>query len=179
MTSIPPSDNLILIGMPGCGKSTLGVLLAKALSRNFVDTDLVIQSTECRRLQEIIEDIGMDAFRQMEERYVLSLECAGCVIATGGSVVYSDPAMDHLKSMGTVLFIDLPLETIRARVADLDSRGVVRAPGQTLDALYAERLPLYRRHADITVPGGPLTHEQMVQRLLQAQGTEPGSRKMK
>jgi shikimate kinase len=174
-----PSDNLILIGMPGCGKSTLGVLLAKALSRNFVDTDLLIQSTECRRLQEIIEDIGMAAFRTMEERYVLTLDCAGCVIATGGSVVYSEAAMEHLKSRGTAVFIDLPLETIRTRVEDMDSRGVVRAPGQSLDELYAERLPLYRRFADVTVAAEGLTHEQAVQRILHAQGMDAGCRKMK
>jgi len=158
-------QNLILIGMPGAGKSTVGVLLAKALSRDFVDTDVLIQAAESRRLQEIIDSDGLDAFLALEERHVLALELHGAVIATGGSVVYSDPAMTHLKRHGQVVYLKLPLPDLEARITDMDSRGVVIAPWQNLADLYHERLPLYEAFADITIDSAGLNQNQIVTRI--------------
>ena len=158
--------NIVLIGMPGAGKSTVGVLLAKATSRTFVDTDLVIQAAEGRRLQELMDTLGVGAFRALEERHILSLRAAGSVIATGGSVVYSPLAVEHLKSGSIAAYLDCPLEELKTRLSNLDSRGVVRAPGQTLESLFEERTPLYRRYADITVSCAGLNHEQVLDELL-------------
>jgi len=162
------AGNIVLIGMPGVGKSTVGVLLAKALFLSFIDTDVVIQSREGCRLQTIIHSIGMEAFCHLEERHVLSLECRDTVIATGGSVVYSDAAMAHLRREGIVVHLDLPLALLKRRVSDLDARGVVMAPGQTLEALYEDRQALYERYADVTVNCTNRTHDQVVHRVIQA-----------
>ncbi len=161
-------QNIILIGMPGAGKSTIGVLLAKALSRDFVDTDLVIQTADGRRLQEMIDSGGLDDFLALEERHVLALNVQGAVIATGGSAVYSEKAMRHLKQRGTVVYLQLPLSHLEARITDMDSRGVVIAPWQNLADLYHERLPLYEHFADITVACAGLSHGRVVQAILQA-----------
>lgn len=168
MIPLGSEHNIVLIGMPGVGKSTVGVLLAKALSRDFIDTDLVIQAREGRRLQDIIDAEGMAAFCQTEERHVVDLACRGAVIATGGSVVYSDLAMRHLKSNGVVVALHLDLAELRHRLRNLDSRGVVMAPNETLEALFEERAPLYRRFADITVDCGGMNHEEVVARMLEA-----------
>lgn len=156
------SANIVLIGMAGVGKSTVGVLLAKALSRTFVDTDLVIQSSEGRRLQDIIDAEGVSAFRGIEERHVLAIDCLNAVIATGGSVVYSDKAMAHLKASGVTIHLDLPMPELSARLTNADFRGLVIAPGQSIEDLYGERGPLYRRHADLTVDCSGLSHEQVL-----------------
>lgn len=159
-------QNIILIGMPGAGKSTVGVLLAKTTFRAFVDTDLVIQAAEGRRLQDIIDRRGMNAFRQLEERYVLALASENAVIATGGSVVYSHAAMQHLHQNATVVFLDVPLNVLEKRLTDTATRGIVAAPGQDLRALYDERLPLYRQYADIVVECEELGHEAVVEAVL-------------
>jgi len=143
-------ENIILIGMPGCGKSTVGVLLAKALGLDFVDTDVVLQAKEKRRLQEIIDDIGIDGFLKKEEEAILSLRCSRTVIATGGSVVYGKRAMDYLSSTGRVVYIKLPYEEIERRLSNLATRGVTLRKGQTLLSLYHERIPLYESAAQIT-----------------------------
>jgi len=161
------TTNLVLIGMPGAGKSTIGVLLAKALMRHFVDTDLVIQAAERKRLNHLIRERGPDGFRALEEFHVLALTATNSVIATGGSVVYSPAAMAHLKALGPIVWLDLPLAEIAARLGDLTTRGVVIAPGQTLAELYAERLPLYRQYADITVPVAGMNHGACVSEVLQ------------
>jgi len=158
--------NLILIGMPGVGKSTVGVLLAKAASREFIDTDVWIQSRESRRLQDIIDTMGMEAFCALEERSILALAIHNAVIATGGSVVYSEAAMRHLKAGGVAIHLDLDLPSLEKRLTNLDSRGVVRAPSQSLAGLFAERQPLYRRHADLTVDCAGKTHEEVVESIL-------------
>lgn len=142
-------ENIVLIGMPGCGKSTVGVLLAKALGLDFIDTDVVLQAKEKRRLQEIIDDIGIEGFLKKEEEAILSLECSRTVIATGGSVVYGKRAMDHLSSSGRIVYIKLPYEEIERRLSNLATRGVTLREGQTLLNLYHERIPLYESAAQI------------------------------
>ena len=159
-------QNIVLIGMPGAGKSTVGVLLAKVTFRAFVDTDLVIQAAEGRRLQDIIDRRGMEVFRALEERYVLALAPENAVIATGGSVVYSNQAMAHLRKNAAVVFLDVPLNVLEKRLTDTATRGIVAGPGQGLQALYEERLPLYRRYADLVVDCGGQGHEDVVAMVL-------------
>jgi len=172
MPHLARDDNLVLIGMPGVGKSTVGVLLAKALSRGFVDTDVLIQAREGRRLQHIIDTEGLDAFRAIEERHVLALACRAHVVATGGSVVYSDAAMGHLKAGGVAVYLELPLPLLEARVSDWVRRGVVMASTQTLAGLFEERKPLYERYADATVHCTGLNHEETVARIMEAVGVQ-------
>lgn len=144
-------NNIVLIGMPGCGKSSLGVVLAKALGYSFLDSDLVIQEKEGRLLSEIIEQDGLDGFEKTEEKINASIKADKTVIATGGSVIYGPAAMKHLKEIGTVVYLKLPLKEIEERLGDLNQRGVAVRPGQTLGSLYNERIPLYEKYADITV----------------------------
>ena len=155
--------NIILIGMPSSGKSTVGVILAKLLGYDFIDTDLLIQRQTGLRLSEIIQSRGLDAFLAAEETACLSLCADHSVIATGGSVIYSDTAMHHLKGLGTVVFLSVDFKTLQSRLHDVRGRGVVLRPGQSLVDLYAERAPLYREYADITVPEGQRTLEETVQ----------------
>lgn len=157
-----PDSNIVLIGMPGVGKSTVGVLLAKALSRDFTDTDLYIQSRERCCLQDILDGQGRNTFLALEERYVLTLDLRGHVIATGGSVVYSKPAMNHLADKAVIVHLDLPFDMLEHRINNLPSRGVVMASGQTLRTLYDERQPLYRHYADIIIPCKNLGHDEVV-----------------
>lgn len=141
--------NIVLIGMPGCGKSTVGVLLAKALGKAFIDTDVVLQAKEGRKLQHMIDEIGIDAFLQKEQDAIVSLDCTNTVIATGGSVVYGHEAMRHLHDHGIVVYIRLPYSEIEKRLSNLATRGVTLRKGQTLLDLYNERIPLYEAEADI------------------------------
>lgn len=141
--------NIVLIGMPGCGKSTVGVLLAKALGMHFVDTDVVLQAKEGRKLQNIIDEIGIDAFLKKEEEAILGFTSDRTVIATGGSVVYGRDAMKHLHQDGVVIYIRLPYAEIERRLSNLATRGVTLRAGQTLYDLYQERIPLYEKEADI------------------------------
>lgn len=159
------SGNIILIGMPGSGKSTCGVVAAKLLLKNFFDTDLLIQNREGRRLQQIIDEKGLDYFARAEEEAVLSLDIAGTVIATGGSVVYSPAVMEHLRRMGKVIYLHLEYETMCRRIQNLDSRGVVLQAGCTLQDMYKERLPLYRRYADAVIKCDNNTVEQTAQQI--------------
>ena len=147
------TKNIILIGMPGCGKSTVGVVLAKKLGYGFLDSDLLIQAREGRLLSEIIEQDGPQRFNEIEEEVNASILAERCVIATGGSVVYGPRAMAHLKEIGTVVYLKLPLEEVARRLGDLTARGVSMRPGQSLADLYRERAPLYEAWADLTVEG--------------------------
>lgn len=167
MRSLSQTDNIVLIGMPGVGKSTVGVLLAKATRRSFVDTDVFIQAGQGRTLQEIIDADGLEAFCHIEEQYIRCLEVRACVIATGGSVVYSDAAMQALRTGGLVVHLDLPLDTIIRRIENLDVRGVVMSPGQTLASLYELRQGLYRKYADLTIACQGLTQDQVVAAILE------------
>ena len=144
-------DNVILIGMSGAGKSTLGVLLAKVLGKHFVDTDILIQQQTGKLLQKIIDSEGVDRFLTIEEEVVSSLDLHDCVIATGGSVVYSDKAMRHLKACGTTVYLSVDYDELRRRLASISDRGIVFKGKNDLRAVYEERLPLYRSYADITV----------------------------
>ncbi|HUU21613.1 MAG TPA: shikimate kinase [Phycisphaerae bacterium] len=167
---LQPDDNIVLIGMPGVGKSTAGVLLAKATGREFIDTDVAMQVRCGRRLQEIIDADGLDVFRRIEQARILELDCRRHVIATGGSVVYSAAAMAHLKAGGPVVHLDLPLERIIERIEDLDVRGVVMEPGLTLADLHRQRHGLYQRYADLTIPCDDLTQDQVVAEVMRRIG---------
>ena len=145
------TDNIILIGMPGAGKSTVGVVLAKSLGYNFIDSDLVIQAETGKRLFEIIEEEGIDGFLAVENRINAKLQTHHAVIATGGSVIYGEEAMEHLKSIGKVVYLKVSYESLRKRLGDLLKRGVAIRNGSTLLDLYNERVPMYERYADITV----------------------------
>jgi shikimate kinase len=143
--------NIIIIGMPGAGKSTMGVVLAKTLGRNFIDTDIVIQERAGRLLQEIIDDEGPEAFLEIEEKILLSLHCRNAVIATGGSVVFSENAMEHVKVSGVVIYLKISCEEMVRRLSNITTRGIVLVAGQSLPDMYAQRIPLYEKYADITI----------------------------
>lgn len=144
-------SNITLIGMPASGKSTVGVLLAKRLGYSFVDVDIVIQEQEGRLLKEIIEQEGTDGFLKVEDRVNRELDVKRSIIAPGGSVIYGERAMEHLKAISTVVYLKLSYEEVEERLGDLKDRGVALKDGMTLRDLYDERVPLYERYADITV----------------------------
>lgn len=160
-------DNIVLIGMPGVGKSTVGVILAKVLGYQFLDADLVIQAREGKLLRQIIEEVGTEGFIEVENRVNASLECSRTIIATGGSVVYGEQAMNHLKEIGTVVYLQVPFATIDKRLSDIKGRGVVLKDGQTLYDLYEERTLLYEKYADISVSEEGLNVEETVERLIE------------
>lgn len=146
-------NNIVLIGMPGAGKSTLGVVLAKILNKNFIDADLLIQGQCDKTLQKIIDAMGPEGFIAIENEVLSEIETANTVIATGGSAIYSDAAMRHLAAIGTIVYLEISYESLIARLSDLEERGVVLKGGvsMSLRDLYEEREPLYRQYADITV----------------------------
>ena len=143
--------NLVLIGMPASGKSSVGVILAKLIGYGFIDTDILIQRSEKKRLAEIIRDVGVDGFLEVEARVNGSVEADHCVIATGGSAVYSEEAMRHLKKIGHIMYLKVDYETIRKRLGNIRQRGVALREGQTLRDLYDERVVLYEKYADTVV----------------------------
>lgn len=157
--------NIILIGMPGAGKSTVGVVLAKRLGYNFVDSDLVIQERHGKLLHELISAHGIEGFWKIENDVNASLQCEKAVIATGGSAIYGTEAMEHLRSIGTVFYLQLPFEEIEERLGDLNARGVTLQPGQTLRDLYAERVPLYEKYAHRTIDCSGKTLRDIVQEI--------------
>jgi shikimate kinase len=143
--------NIILIGMPGAGKSTVGVILAKTLGMTFIDTDIAIQERTGRLLQEIIDTEGPDAFLLAEEETTLSLSYSNCVIATGGSVVFSTKAMDKLKKEGVVVYLEISCDEMVRRLKNITTRGIVLFAGQGLVGMYRQRVPMYEKYADVTV----------------------------
>ena len=157
-------DNIVLIGMPGVGKSTVGVVLAKALGYQFVDADLLIQEAEGKLLSELIEEHGTDGFIEIENRVNSQIQTHRSVIATGVSVVYGKEAMEHLKSIGTVVYLKQNLRVLQRRLRNLKGRGVVLKEGQTLVDLYKERTVLYEKYADITVD----QYKQSIEQTLKA-----------
>ena len=157
-------DNIVLIGMPGVGKSTVGVVLAKALGYQFVDADLLIQEAEGKLLSELIEEHGTDGFIEIENRVNSQIHTHRSVIATGGSVVYGKEAMEHLKSIGTIVYLKQNLRVLQRRLRNLKGRGVVLKEGQTLVDLYKERTVLYEKYADITVD----QYKQSIEQTLKA-----------
>ncbi|MBR3893707.1 MAG: shikimate kinase [Clostridia bacterium] len=161
-------ENVVLIGMSGAGKSTLGVLLAKALGKQFADTDLLIQQRTGRLLQQIIDSDGIDRFLEIEEETVLGAELHGCVIATGGSVVYSDRAMESLRRSGTVVYLAVSFEELESRLGNITTRGIVFKGSNDLRAVFEERLPLYQKYADVTLDCTDFDIEGSVRALLDA-----------
>ena len=144
-------DNITLIGMPGSGKSTVGVVLAKVLGYHFLDADLLIQAQQGALLQELLDAHGTEAFLDMERDAICSIDCHRTVIAPGGSCVLREASMAHLKSLGKIVYLRLGLSELDHRITNLDSRGIAFAPGQGLADVYAQRAPLYERWADLTV----------------------------
>ena len=159
--------NIVLIGMPGCGKSTVGVVLAKQMAMDFVDSDLVIQRETGTRLSALLDQYGDEGFREIENSINARLDVDQSVIATGGSVIYGEDAMRHLKEIGTVVYLKLSYEGIEERLGDLHARGVTIKPGWTLRDLYNERVPLYEKWADITVDCEALRLREVVQYISQ------------
>lgn len=160
--------NIVLIGMPGVGKSTIGVILAKVLGYSFLDADLLIQEQEGKLLCEIIEEKGTDGFIEVENRVNASIRADKAIIATGGSVVYGKEAMEHLKEIGRVVYLKVSYAILEKRLADIKGRGVVLKEGQTLETLFEERSKLYEQYADIEVSEEGLDVEQTVEKLVEA-----------
>jgi shikimate kinase len=171
---VPPNrrSNIVLIGMPGAGKSTVGVILAKHTSRSFVDTDVLIQTSEKRPLQQIVDEDGHMALRGIEERILLGLDLSNHVIATGGSAAYSDAAMKHLRRNGIVVFLHVPFAEIQRRVRDFETRGIARAPQQSFADLFEERFALYQTYADITIACEELNQEQVSETIRRRLGPD-------
>ena len=161
-------NNITLIGMPGAGKSTVGVVLAKVMGYRVVDSDLVIQEKTGKLLSEIIEEKGTEGFLEVEDRINAGLICEKSVIATGGSVVYCKNAMEHLKEISTVIYLKLPYERVEKRLGNLKDRGVALKEGQTLKNLYEERCPLYEKYADVVVEADTTSVEGCMRRIVES-----------
>ncbi|WIV21259.1 shikimate kinase [Paenibacillus polygoni] len=159
--------NIVLIGMSGAGKSTLGVLLAKALGMNYVDTDIVIQNQEDRLLPDILAEEGVSMFMEIEERVVSGLELENCIISTGGSVIYSDKAMNFLKQGGQIIYLQLPYEELERRLGDITTRGIVIKEGQSLKDVFDDRVPLYIRYSDTILDCSNKSIEDCVSELIE------------
>lgn len=163
-------DNIVLIGMPGVGKSTVGVILAKELGFQFVDSDLLIQRQEKRLLKQIIEEDGIDGFIEIENQVNRSINTRSAVIATGGSVVYGREAMENLKGIGKIVYLRLSYEALKQRLGNLHGRGVIVRKGQTLLDIYQERIPLYEQYADLVIDEEDKNIEETLQTILDSLG---------
>jgi len=165
-------SNIVLIGMPGSGKSRIVVILAKLKDLAFVDTDTLIQASQGRSLQDIVDMAGYMALREIEEKELLSLNIHNHVIATGGSAVYSHSAMKHLKSDGIIVFLNIDLPTLESRGCDFDNRGLVKRPDQSISDLFDERFRLYMKYADVTVDCLDATPEKVCEKIINALKTK-------
>ena len=159
-------SNIILIGMPGSGKSTVGIILAKMMAKNYVDTDVLIQLVENRTLQDIVNSEGHMVLRAIEERVLLGVSCRDHVIATGGSAAYSDRAMNYLKQDGICVFLHADLPTLKARIRNYETRGLAKRPEQSFQDLFDERFNLYRTYADITIAASELSQEAVCEEII-------------
>jgi shikimate kinase len=159
-------NNIILIGMPGAGKSTVGVVLAKVLGYQFIDSDLIIQEKENRLLKDIIEQEGLEGFIEIENNVNKEINASNSVIATGGSVIYGEEAMEHLRKIGMVIYIKLSYKTLDDRLGNIKQRGVVLKDGQNLLGLYNERCPLYEKYAHFTVDAEDMDVEETVEKMV-------------
>lgn len=157
--------NITLIGMPGAGKSTIGIILAKLLAWGFVDTDILIQTRQQKALQQIIEESGHLHLRQIEEEEILQLQVNHHVIATGGSAVYSAKAMAHLQEISTIIFLEVCYDELLRRIHNFDSRGIARAKGQSFQGLFNERQLLYKKYAEVTIDGNDLDQEEIAAKI--------------
>ena len=158
--------NIVLFGMPGAGKSTIGVLLAKSTLMDFTDTDLLIQKKYSSALCDIINEKGIDEFLKIENDVICEAEFHNCVVATGGSAVYGEKAMEKLKNSGTVVYLKVDAAELKKRINNIHTRGIAMKEGTTIDELYSERAPLYEKYADITVDCASLTPEQCVDEII-------------
>ncbi len=158
--------NIVLIGMPGSGKSTVGIILAKIVTKRFLDTDILIQNMAGKSLQSIVDNEGHMALREVEEKALLSVRCKNHVIATGGSAAYSEPAMVHLRQNGTVVFLQTTLDELKSRIHNYETRGLAKRPDQSFKDLFDERESLYRKYADITIEGSSLTQDQVCDEII-------------
>lgn len=159
-------SNIILIGMPGAGKSTIGVLLAKSLGYNFLDTDLIIQSQQKKKLQEIIDEQGIEAFLKCEEQALLSIDYDCTVVATGGSAIFSEKGMEHLKNGGVCVYLTVSEQELIHRLSNIKTRGIACKKGETVAQIIEERRAYYEKYADITVNCENATAEQVVERII-------------
>lgn len=160
-------SNIILIGMPGCGKSTIGVILAKTIGVGFIDTDLIIQQRENRLLQDIIDSDGIEFFLDCEEKAVKTVDCNNTVIATGGSVVYREEAINHLKKNGKIFYLDVPLSEIKKRLNNISTRGIAADKNDTIENIFAEREFLYKKYADEIIDLTDCNVEEAVSKICQ------------
>lgn len=159
-------SNVILVGMPACGKSTIGVILAKTLGMKFVDTDLLIQSNEGKLLQKIIDDEGLESFLEAEQRAILALDCKKTVIATGGSAVLCEQAVNHLKSIGKIIYINVDCNELERRLHNIETRGIACKKGETIREIYNVRKPFYEKYADIIIDTADNNIEKTVKNII-------------
>ena len=160
-------NNVILIGMPGAGKSTVGVLLAKSMGYDFLDTDLVIQSRQKEKLQSIIDNRGLDVFLSYEEQALLSVNAEKTVIATGGSAIFSEKGMEHLKKNGICVYLKVPEQELISRLSNIKTRGIACKSGETLSQIMAQRKSYYEKYADVTVCCSGATAEEIVEKIIE------------
>lgn len=158
-------SNIILIGMPACGKSTVGVILAKTLGIGFVDSDLIIQQREKRLLQDIINSDGIEHFLDCESEAIKSIDTDACVISTGGSAVFRKDAMEHLKRNGTVFYLDVPLAEIKRRLNNISTRGIAADANESIDEIFLQRAPLYEKYADVVLHLNNSEPEETVEKI--------------
>ena len=170
-------NNITLIGMPASGKSSVGVVLAKRLSKKFVDTDIVIQEKYGKLLKELIEEHGDEGFREIEDEVNAGLDLDNCIISPGGSVVYGEKAMQHLKEISVIIYLELSYTAIKSRLGDLRERGITLKEGQSLKDLYLERVPLYEKYADITVNEMKKSLAKTIDEICERLGEKPKKRR--